>query len=62
MDIDDLIDNVEARRFWETVYLASLDRAHHEANPNVPWSHRAAEIADHAVERWKERFAGKNKE
>ena len=46
----------DIQSFWERVYIAALDQAHQDRTPEVPWSVRAAEIADNAVARWRERF------
>lgn len=45
-----------ARAFWERVYVAAIEIAQKQSCPQVPWSERNAEIADHALERWRERF------
>lgn len=57
--IEAVLLSAEARRFWEQVYIASLELAHQQRSVSVPWSERAGEIADHALERWRERFEPK---
>lgn len=53
-EIADVLLSMEARSFWERVYVACVERGYPSfGTPEVPG---ISEIADTALLRWKERF------
>lgn len=58
-EIREVLLSVEARQFWERSYLANEPRVFVDISLARSASIEAAKLADHALDRWRERFEPK---